>query len=283
MSFLVKLLRSRPSSVGSYRNGLTIQNRFETTKPEVKETVYITQLTEELDETEDEKEARIEKLRNKSRLAENHRNMVNGRVPYPEAKAFYHDSVQYKRRVWARYGGEQSNVYPGIAWPDKEDLEDAKEYERVLNPLSIQEMISIEKNKITEQEIKLQTRYNSILEKAKNNEKFIEDYRKKKAKMEEEAQVSKQQKEKLFNEIRQHFGFNIDPKDEKFQEMLEIKKKEEAKKRRAEKKKQREEKLIEVALEMEKQVAGGGANNSNADKKEVKAKPNEVDSKKDEQ
>lgn len=144
-------------------------------------------------------------------------------------------------------------------------------------------MISIEKNKITEQEIKLQTRYNSILEKAKNNEKFIEDYRKKKAKMEEEAQVSKQQKEKLFNEIRQHFGFNIDPKDEKFQEMLEIKKKEEAKKRRAEKKKQREEKLIEVALEMEKQVAGGGANNSNADKKEVKAKPNEVDSKKDEQ
>lgn len=113
MSFLVKLLRSRPSSVGSYRNGLTIQNRFETTKPEVKETVYITQLTEELDETEDEKEARIEKLRNKSRLAENHRNMVNGRVPYPEAKAFYHDSVQYKRRVWARYGGEQSNVYPG--------------------------------------------------------------------------------------------------------------------------------------------------------------------------
>ncbi|XP_008481136.2 growth arrest and DNA damage-inducible proteins-interacting protein 1 [Diaphorina citri] len=144
-------------------------------------------------------------------------------------------------------------------------------------------MISIEKNKITEQEIKLQTRYNSILEKAKNNEKFIEDYRKKKAKMEEEAQVSKQQKEKLFNEIRQHFGFNIDPKDEKFQEMLEIKKKEEAKKRRAEKKKQREEKLIEVALEMEKQVAGGSANNSNADKKEVKAKPNEVDSKKDEQ
>lgn len=114
MSFLTKLLLQRPGPL-PWR-GLTIQQRLKSSSPEVKEQIMVTQLSEELDETEDEREARIEKLRHKSRLSDAHRNMVHGIVPYPEPKAFYHESVQYKRRTWARYGSEKSKVYPGKWW-----------------------------------------------------------------------------------------------------------------------------------------------------------------------
>lgn len=162
----------------------------------------------------------------------------------------------------------------GIAWPDKEDLEDKKEYEQVQCPLSIQEMVAIEKKKIDDQENSITNRYNSIVDKIKQNDAFIKAFHEKQGKKAREAEESKQQKDKLFNEIRQHFGFNIDPHDEKFQEMMEIKKKEEAKKRRIEKKKQREESLIKMALELEKGTSPASGDGKAEEKKEAKVETN---------
>lgn len=281
MSYLVKLFKPKANNINCFWQGLNIQRRAESSKPaKIEEQVLITQLSEEIEETDEDREARIEKLRNKSRLAPQHQNMVKGNLPYPESKVFYHDSVQYKRRAWARYGGEQSKVYPGIAWPDKEDLEAMKEYEQVLSPLSIQEMVAIEKSKIEEKEKSISKRYRDVVEKLKNNDKLISDFYQKQSKKTEEAEKSKKQKDKLFSEIRQHFGFNIDPRDEKFQEMLEIKQKEEAKKKRLERKKQREEKLITMAMEIEKQSSEkSGENSTDSGNKEVKEKSKDVDKK----
>ncbi|KAL1459765.1 hypothetical protein WDU94_011719 [Cyamophila willieti] len=270
MSFLAKIFHHKPGSLTCFRQHGSpgFQHRCESSKSEVKEQVMITQIAEEFDdETEEDREAKIEKLRNKSRLMEAHRNMVHGKLPYPESKAYWHDSVQYKRRMFARYGAEQSKVYPGVAWPDKEDLDAQKEYERVLTPLSIQEMVAIEKNKIAENEQILKERYDKIVEKLKTNDTVIAEFHKKQKKKADDLQESKKQKEKLFDEIRQHFGFNIDPRDEKFQEMIEIKKKEEMKKRRLEKKKLREEKLINMALEIEKQQSSDEAKASDTKEK----------------
>uniref|UniRef100_A0A8D9FEJ8 Large ribosomal subunit protein mL64 n=1 Tax=Cacopsylla melanoneura TaxID=428564 RepID=A0A8D9FEJ8_9HEMI len=275
MSFLAKIFRPKPGSLSCYRqHGPGVQHRCESSKPEVKDqVVMVTEIAEEFDDNKEDQEARIEKIRNKSRLSEAHRNMVNGKLPYPESKAYWHDSVQYKRRMFARYGVEQSQVYPGIAWPDKEDLDANKEYEQVLTPLSIEEMVSIEKTKILEEEQKLKERYDTIVDKLKTNDNVIVQFHNKQKKKTEDQLASKKQKDKLFEEIRQHFGFNIDPRDEKFQEMIEIKKKEELKKRRIEKKKLREEKLINMALEIEKQQSDiketkGGTDDTAKEKKE---------------
>ena len=47
--------------------------------------------------------------------------------------------MRYKQRTLGRYGLKALDVTPGVAWPTQEDVEDAKEYERVAYPFSLQE------------------------------------------------------------------------------------------------------------------------------------------------
>ena len=47
--------------------------------------------------------------------------------------------MRYKRRILGRYGLKALDVPAGIAWPTKEDVEDAKDYEQTAYPVSIQE------------------------------------------------------------------------------------------------------------------------------------------------
>lgn len=59
-----------------------------------------------------EREARIEQLRNKSRLLPQHRNMLHNRRPYHESQSWIHETVKYKRMMLGRYGIERSGVDP---------------------------------------------------------------------------------------------------------------------------------------------------------------------------
>lgn len=115
MAFLTKLLLPKPLNINCHLQRLILHSRAESTKSAQVQQILVTELSEELEETEEEREARIDKIRNKSKLNEEHRNMLHGRLPYPESKAYYHDSVQYKRRAWARYG-EESKAYPGTCY-----------------------------------------------------------------------------------------------------------------------------------------------------------------------
>lgn len=54
-----------------------------------------------------------------------------------------------------------------------------------------------------------------------------------------------QRKERLVEEVRRHFGYTVDPKDEKFQMLLEKKEKEQKKLLKEAKRKAREEKVLE--------------------------------------
>lgn len=95
----------------------------------------------------------LDKLRNKSRLSSNHRNIVHGRRPYDKSMHWSHETVWYKKRIMGRYGIEAAEVNPAIAWPTREEIEDRKEYERVLYPNSIQEIWKeIEETKREEKE-----------------------------------------------------------------------------------------------------------------------------------
>lgn len=85
--------------------------------------------------------------------------------------------------------------------------------------------------------------------------KELEDRKQRKLAVVREAQ---EKKDRLIEEVRQHFGYVVNMKDPKFQEMLELKEKELKKAEKDKKKKERYEKVSEKAKlfveKLEKQV-----------------------------
>lgn len=74
--------------------------------------------------------------------------------------------------------------------------------------------------------------------------KELEDRKAKKLAAAREAQ---EKKDRLIEEVRQHFGYVVNMKDARFQEMLEQKEKEQKKAEKEKKKKERFEKVSEKA------------------------------------
>jgi len=58
------------------------------------------------------------------------------------------------------------------------------------------------------------------------------------------ANAAKAKKEKLIEEVRRHFGFKVDPKDERFQTMLDEKEKQQLKVEKLAKRAAKEAKII---------------------------------------
>lgn len=66
----------------------------------------------EVDREEQEaQEARINQIRNKSRLLNQHRNMLHETIPYAEPQSWIHNSLKYQRKLFGKYGSE-SRVDP---------------------------------------------------------------------------------------------------------------------------------------------------------------------------
>lgn len=81
----------------------------------------------------------LARKRNKSRLNPQDRNILMGLRPYDTPMAWHHHKVKYKKRMLGRYGLKANDEPAGFAWPTQDEIDDAKEYERVAFPLSLQE------------------------------------------------------------------------------------------------------------------------------------------------
>ncbi|XP_012279676.1 growth arrest and DNA damage-inducible proteins-interacting protein 1 [Orussus abietinus] len=191
-------------------------------------------------------ENKLAAQRDKSGLNPPHRNILYDRRPYKESMAIIHDTIQYKKRLLGRYGIEAAGVPAGIAWPSPKEVEIKKEYERLLYPLTIQESWDIIAKKKEEKAKAIQAREEEITKKLAKHDKWLAELQAKIAKKEADVLAAKARKDRLMEEVRRHFGFKIDPRDERFKEMLEKKEKEDKKKKKEARKQQRE------ALYMEK-------------------------------
>ncbi|CAH1176252.1 unnamed protein product [Phaedon cochleariae] len=190
------------------------------------------------------KEEQIEKSRNKSRLRSHDRNIVMEKNPYLEPMLWHHGTIKYLRRTYGRYG-QSSGVNPSICWPTKEELENVMEYEMVKYPYTIPQMIAEAKQKRKENDEKVMARQQGIVEKLKKLEGWKQDLYNRISKKESEAKAAKERKERLVEEVRRHFGFKVDPKDDKFKEMLEKKEKQQKKAMKEERQKIKEAKMVE--------------------------------------
>lgn len=184
----------------------------------------------------------IEAKRDKSRLNTSHRNIVNGRKPYDETMAFYHNTVKYKRRILGRYGMEALGVPAGLAWPTPEEVEDLKEQERVAYPLTIQQTwqkIAAEKKK---KEADIMARQEKIAAKMATMDKLMTSVKERIARKQKEAEEARLKKQRRVDEIRKQLRATGTVTNEKMNEMLEKYEKEEKKKKKEAKKQRQLEK-----------------------------------------
>nr|XP_022904238.1 growth arrest and DNA damage-inducible proteins-interacting protein 1 [Onthophagus taurus] len=211
-----------------------------------------TALSPVLDEEVAQREAELERKRDKSRLNPAHRNMLHDRKPYNEEVHWSHNTLNYHRKMYGRYGAS-SGVNPAYCWPIKSELIDTKEYERVKYPMSLKEMIETSKKLRVEKEEKILKRQKEISTKMLKLDGWIKDLQIKVAKRESEAKAAKERKDKLIEEVRRHFGYTVDPRDERFKEMLVKKEKEQKKQMKEAKKKVKEAKYVERLIVGEKE------------------------------
>ncbi|KAG8243608.1 hypothetical protein J6590_042010 [Homalodisca vitripennis] len=195
------------------------------------------------DESIQERELEIERIRDKSRLKTQHRNMLFNKLPYSQPMTESHLTIKYNRKMYGRYGSE-SGVNPGIMWPTKTDVVLRKEYEKVAYPFTIQELVIQAKTEIEQKELDNQKIHERVIANLSKLESWKKDLKEKIAKQEAVALAAKEKKDKLIEEVRRHFGFTVDPRDEKFKEMLAAKEKEQKKKDKQARLDERERKAI---------------------------------------
>ena len=220
------------------------------------EPVFVEEVNEEL-----------ELKRNKSRLNPEHRNILHGHRPYDEPKDWFHHTVKYKRRTFGKYGMDALEVPAGLLWPTPEEVEDAKEYERVAFPLTLEERWRNIKEQHIKEEKALIARQNEIASKMEKMEDLIASVEAKVAKKAAEAEAARQKKERRLIEIRHQLGVAGHVTSDKIKEMLAKLEKEDKKKRKEAKKQriiEREQRLLrtDMPVEADADAAEKGAGES---------------------
>ncbi|KAK9506408.1 hypothetical protein O3M35_008359 [Rhynocoris fuscipes] len=216
---------------------------IEESKPKEDIELYSVEADENLQELIQEKEAEIERKRNKSGLRPQHYNILHGKVPYEEPKCETHLSLKYKKRMFGRYGYE-SGVNPGALWPTMDDIKERYEYEKVAYPYSIEEMLKMAKERREYEEKLINERQLKIANNLKKLEQWKQEIADRATKRMQAIAAAKAKREALIEEVRRHFGFKVDPKDERFKEMLLQKEKDHKKKLKAERAQAKQEKLM---------------------------------------
>ncbi|CAL7942389.1 unnamed protein product [Xylocopa violacea] len=174
----------------------------------------------------------IEKKRNKSRLSEEHRNILFDQKPYDRPIEPFHNTVKYKKRILGRYGMHALGVPAGLAWPTPEQVEDSKEYESLLYSPDIQDRLRkiIEEKK--EKEEAIIARQNQIAAKMVNMQKLIAEVQEKIAQKKQKELKAQLRKEEKIQEIRRSLIAKGGITKEKFKEALTVTEKDEKKQKK---------------------------------------------------
>ncbi|XP_008557524.1 growth arrest and DNA damage-inducible proteins-interacting protein 1 [Microplitis demolitor] len=209
--------------------------------------------------TEDQ-EKEVLRKRNKSRLSDEDRNRLYGIKPFNKNYEWYHQTIRFKQRTLGRYGVDALDVPVGCAWPSKEDIADKLEYEKTAYPHSLWECWDMIAQKNKENAEKIIEREKDIDAKLLKVARWKQELEAKIAKKEAEVQATKERKDRLIAEVRRQVGFAIDPRDERFKQLLEEKEKEDKKRKKEMKKKDRAAKFMERLLLQSKTLEETAAN-----------------------
>ncbi|KAH8396763.1 hypothetical protein KR215_003907 [Drosophila sulfurigaster] len=181
--------------------------------------------------------------RDKSGLRRQHKNILHETNPYSEAHSWIHLTEKYQRGVYGKYGAK-SNISPQICFGTKSEIAAAKRFQTITQPKTIQQMIETARAAKAAKLAAVVEREDGIAKKLEKLEQWKADLNAKVAKREADAAAAIARKERLIEEVRRHFGFKVDTRDERFKEMLEQKEKEDKRKQKEAKRKVKEEKMM---------------------------------------
>lgn len=128
------------------------------------------------------------------------------------------------RRDYAKYG-ERTGINPGILWPSKEELRETAYYEKKFYP-TIGELLDNERAKRLAEAEEIKKREEEVEQNiAKLNEWRIAMLERE-AKKNAAAEEARAKREEMIREVREYIGYNVDPSDPKFKEVMEMKEEE---------------------------------------------------------
>lgn len=133
-------------------------------------------------------------------------------------------------------------------------------------------MMAENKKSKEEKVARIRAREDDVAKKMEKLDKWVADLNARIAKKEAEARAAKERKDRLVEEVRRHFGFRIDPRDERFQEMLAQKEKADRKKVKEAKRKEKEVKMMEKLKKRTADLEDGEGKASTEDAEEVEKK-----------
>ncbi|XP_077297194.1 growth arrest and DNA damage-inducible proteins-interacting protein CRIF [Arctopsyche grandis] len=200
-----------------------------------------------------ETQHRIFQIRNRSNLKPYHRRQLHEKPPYVHRVHWLHDTLKYQQKLYGTYG-VQSKIDPKICWMTTNALKDKKEKERITHPFSLQKMLKVAEDRRLYIEERIRLRQKTIEDRLLKLNQWRRELKERVDKKEALANAAKAKKEKLIEEVRRHFGFKMNPKDERFQNLLVEKEKQQKKADRAAKLAARDSLMIKKLQEKNAEI-----------------------------
>jgi len=197
---------------------------------------------------------RLQRKRNKSGLHHSDRQMLKGAPPTVGLRmqwAERHTTRQYKAEMLGKFGRSKTGLDPSVLWPTKGEIESQKEYEHVLyDGTTLQERMELH-NKTQAYRRQQMLQYEQEIDaNLAQMDRDVTAWKKRVEKRDADAAREKALKDTIFAELRQEFGYDINPADPLFKDKIEEKEKAVAKKIKLAKRAKKEE---EARLKIEEE------------------------------
>jgi len=202
---------------------------------------------EEIQRDEEERKRElIESSRLKSRLFYSDRALLHNQMPQAGIqweKNDEHRDNRFKASMLAKYG-KKTGIDPSVAWPTREYIEEQREYESVLyDGKTLKEMIEHVERTEREKEEEINKIEEEIRQNLAKQEAEIKAWQKRVEGRNVYAERERSKRRQILDELRDEYGYEINPNDPQFAERIEEKEKEIAKAKKQDKKtKQQEQK-----------------------------------------
>ncbi|TRY70147.1 hypothetical protein TCAL_08253 [Tigriopus californicus] len=170
----------------------------------------------------EQRRTHLQRIRNKSGLRASDRRQLLGHAPLTGLSLIYNDeqrSPRYQRGLWGRYGTQATGLHPGVAWPNARELHEAQEYERVLyDGKSLKQLMQEDRESHRQSELERQRREEEVEAKFLVMERQIKQAEAKVEQRLQMAQKEKAKREAILAEMRQEYGYDVDPSLPQFAE-----------------------------------------------------------------
>lgn len=188
--------------------------------------------------------------RDVSRMPRHYRDRMTHAERPPEIHFEAFKTRRFQRGLYARFGERRSGVNPALAWPTVEEIRERLKREKSMGKPTLHESWEqLRTQRETEQKAAAD-REKKIVANMKQMKQHIKEFRQKQKLLEDAAAAEQRKRQLLLDEARDTLGFDVDPRDPRFLQLMEERELELKKKRRLQKRQEKEDSIINRLKDM---------------------------------